>query len=289
MAVALTSFSGFCGFRPADEIAAYLSSVPEFADTVGEAGKAFASAKDKAALKTLFHALMSADDALVKRNVRSLVDDAQGTLSKLDKDVAALVRQLDSDYANDVGVLCTFMLNIVSLSPGEAVFLKANEPHAYLSGDIVETMATSDNVVRAGLTPKLRDVPTLTEMLTYTTLPPREQLLEPVAWPRASSSSSSRSDDGAKTLLYDPPIDEFSVLLTTLSGAGAREAHEPVDGPSIIIFTELKGSATLTDTKAKREIEVKREGAVYFIGAGVPIALTANEGNVVAYRSYVEA
>ncbi len=33
--------------------------------------------------------------------------------------------------------------------------------------DIVETMASSDNVIRAGLTPKLRDVPNLLENLTY--------------------------------------------------------------------------------------------------------------------------
>jgi mannose-6-phosphate isomerase len=38
----------------------------------------------------------------------------------------------------------------------QAIYLAANEPHAYLSGQIMECMATSDNVVRAGLTPKLR-------------------------------------------------------------------------------------------------------------------------------------
>jgi mannose-6-phosphate isomerase len=55
----------------------------------------------------------------------------------------------------------------MQLKPGEAIFLAANEPHAYLYGDIVECMACSNNVVRAGLTPKLRDVDTLVEMLTY--------------------------------------------------------------------------------------------------------------------------
>lgn len=38
----------------------------------------------------------------------------------------------------------------------QAMYLAANVPHAYLSGEAVECMATSDNVVRAGLTPKLR-------------------------------------------------------------------------------------------------------------------------------------
>ena len=38
----------------------------------------------------------------------------------------------------------------------QAIYLPANEPHAYVSGELVECMATSDNVIRAGLTPKLR-------------------------------------------------------------------------------------------------------------------------------------
>ena len=41
--------------------------------------------------------------------------------------------------------------------PGvQAIYLAANVPHAYVSGQLIECMATSDNVVRAGLTPKLR-------------------------------------------------------------------------------------------------------------------------------------
>ncbi len=40
--------------------------------------------------------------------------------------------------------------------------------HLLVAGDCVECMACSDNVVRAGLTPKFKDVPTLCDMLTYT-------------------------------------------------------------------------------------------------------------------------
>lgn len=71
-----------------------------------------------------------------------------------------------------MGVFAAYLLNAVVLAPGEAVFLAANEPHAYLSGDCVECMAASDNVVRAGLTPKHKDVPTLVRMLTWRTGPP---------------------------------------------------------------------------------------------------------------------
>ena len=43
----------------------------------------------------------------------------------------------------------------------------ANEPHAYISGDCVECMALSDNVIRAALTPKFKDVDTLCSSLHY--------------------------------------------------------------------------------------------------------------------------
>ena len=66
-----------------------------------------------------------------------------------------------------MGVLSVFFLNLVTLPAGAAIYLAANQPHAYLAGELVEVMATSDNVLRAGLTPKLRDTEVLCSSLTY--------------------------------------------------------------------------------------------------------------------------
>lgn len=82
-------------------------------------------------------------------------------------DKEQLVLRLEKQYPADVGVISAFFFNYMKLNPGEALYLGANEPHAYLSGECIECMATSDNVVRAGLTPKHRDVQTLCSMLTY--------------------------------------------------------------------------------------------------------------------------
>jgi mannose-6-phosphate isomerase class I len=82
-------------------------------------------------------------------------------------DKEQLVLSLERQYQDDVGVIAALFFNYVKLSPGEALYIGANEPHAYLSGECIECMATSDNVVRAGLTPKYRDVQTLCSMLTY--------------------------------------------------------------------------------------------------------------------------
>ncbi|GAA5855858.1 hypothetical protein JCM9279_003342 [Rhodotorula babjevae] len=293
MAVALTDFSGFCGFRPPSQIAAFLDTVPEFAATVGSSvadsfttkfsSSSSASEDDKkAGLKDLFSALMRAEDEPVKQQVEKLVERVAKDGANLDQEERELVQTLNSDFPGDVGVFCTFVLNIVRLKPGEAVFLKANEPHAYLDGDIMECMATSDNVVRAGLTPKLRDVPTLTSMLTYTSSPPSEQIMTPVGF-RSTKH----------TTLYDPPIDEFSVLLTLLE-QGETERYDVIEGPSILIFTELEGAGEGEGEGArlswsKGDDEVSREGQVFFVGAGEEVTVEAKGGRVVAYRAFVEA
>lgn len=84
----------------------------------------------------------------------------------------------------------------VKLNPGQAIYLPANEPHAYVSGELVECMAASDNVIRAGLTPKLRDTEVLCSSLTYTQGLP--QVLE-----------GDSIDTYVKS--YSPPFDEFEV------------------------------------------------------------------------------
>lgn len=135
--------------------------------------------------------------------------------------------------------------------------------------------SSADNVVRAGLTPKLRDVPTLTSMLTYTSSPPSEQVLPPVGF-RSTKY----------TTLYDPPIEEFAVLLTNLA-SGQAEHFEAIDGPSILIFTELESKAVVKSEGV--EVEVGRAGQVFFVGAGVEVDVEAKGGKVTAYRAFVEA
>ena len=133
-------------------------------------------------------------------------------------------------------------------------------------------MATSDNVVRAGLTPKLRDVPTLTSMLTYTWDGPDAQRMEP------KSFASTQH-----TKLYDPPIDEFSVALVDTKSAG-EERHPPIDGPSIIIVTSLDGNGTIeADGKS---LSLHRPGQVFFVGANTEVIF---KGKLIAYRAHVLA
>jgi len=141
------------------------------------------------ALKRVFTRLMTAEQALVKAQLDALMTRIESTSPMLRLPVDELAARIHEQYPHDVGVFCVYLLhhlvlepsrnclgtvwersryllNYLVLEPGEALFLNANEPHAYLFGDCIECMAESDNVVRAGLTPKFKDVDVPCEMLT---------------------------------------------------------------------------------------------------------------------------
>ncbi|MBA0715552.1 hypothetical protein Golax_014442, partial [Gossypium laxum] len=178
MALAITEFRALCGFITLQELKAVLEDVPEIVELVGTASAkqvmdidergGDTADKAKTALRSVFTQLMSASKemttkAISKLKSRLLLQSQLRSLTEKEE----LVLQLEKQYPGDIGVLSAFFFNYVKLKPGEALYLAANEPHAYLSGDCVECMATSDNVVRAGLTPKHRDIQTLCSMLTY--------------------------------------------------------------------------------------------------------------------------
>jgi mannose-6-phosphate isomerase len=282
-------------------------------------------------VRGIFGRLMRAQSTTYKTAVirlaaryRQALDDGKASELEVEEDVSRLVVRLNEQYPADIGVLCTFVLNVVHLSPGQAMFLGANEPHAYLRGEIVECMAASDNVVRAGLTPKERDVETLVEMLTYSTGGAEKQRMSATAYTPAEDSANAEAyaspkekEDGTPdipTLLYDPPIEEFSVLRTCLA-PGASETQKPLDGPSILLVTQganakliarprplpqeqANGSRSRSNSAANghtlapdapREFEVKQPGHTYFVGAGCEVELR-NEGDeeLVVFRAFVE-
>jgi len=135
------------------------------------------------------------DEGIAARWADGVVSDRQNTVAWLlsgAPDAAALVDELGkvsgadplltllwSHYPGDAGCAVAMMLNRVSLQAGEALFLEAGQPHAYLSGVAVELMAPSDNVLRGGLTPKHIDIDQLVAIASFhPSLPPR---LEPVS------------------------------------------------------------------------------------------------------------
>ncbi|MCO5588078.1 hypothetical protein L7F22_042033 [Adiantum nelumboides] len=311
MAIALTKFKGFCGFRPLKQIVQFIEIVPEFQSIINpneqlqsslskvKSASSVDAAETKKLLRDIFSALMNADEALVKQSVTkiaerydSAIKNGKASTLEVEEDLAKLVITLNQQFPEDVGVLCSFVLNVVHLEPGQAAFLKANEPHAYIDGEIVECMAASDNVVRAGLTPKARDVQVLVEMLTYEDSPSDEKRMQPQPFKPDSKSENvnkyTQSSGDVPSLLYDPPIDEFSVVRTVLQES-ERETHRAISGPSILIVTSGKGSLS-PQTSSSHTFSIDTPGKIYFVGAETPVTLQATGSEpLITYRAFVEA
>ncbi|KAK3369838.1 mannose-6-phosphate isomerase [Podospora didyma] len=309
MAIAITPFEGLCGFRPLNEIAHFLDTVPALRQLVGdENARGFtetvkstredesegASSKNKKALQKAFNGLMSSSEADMTAATKALVESASsagadfaggGVSSTTGSVLAELVSRLHGEFGPDYGLFVLFFLNYVTLEPGEALFLQADDIHAYLSGDIVECMASSDNVVRAGLTPKFKDVDTLVNMLTYSYAPIDEQKMHPTDFPYVTLNRTAYSS-GSAVMLYDPPIDEFSVVRSLLRGEGSKATFDPLDGPSIIICTAGKGKISVGPTS-----EEIKEGYVFFVGATAQCVLESEGGEddeFITFKAYCE-
>jgi mannose-6-phosphate isomerase len=262
MAVALTEFEAMCGFRPLNEIVKNLDDFPEFAAVVGEAAcRTIRSAASDATGRTTAEALeaatrgwMSCEADALAQQLKLMLDrlarkstssagagaipgagsDEKGSGRGVLQRLEALVLRLGQQYPGDVGIFAPLLLNYLTLQPGEAVFLSAMVPHAYLSGDIVECMACSNNVIRAGLTPKFRDVQELCDCLVYESSRPMEQ------------QSSLVTQVSETTTVYTPPdpVDEFIIVSTAIAtGQTEKAAFAPGRSPAILVVTEGEGAA----------------------------------------------
>lgn len=236
LAIALTRFETLCGFRPQEEIKFFLKNVPELASVIdlGKMNRFLNSDVDsnesKEAFKDCFESLVKCDEAKIKNSLDNLLKRLNN-LEELQKKefLVDLVQRIHSQFPGDVGIFCIYFLNYLKLHPGEALYLAPNEPHAYLSGDCVECMSNSDNVVRVGLTPKFRDVSTLCEMLTYKHYRAKDVCFQPIV-----------EDDFTKA--FRPPINEFAVSRTDLP---AYIDYELVRRPSASIVLVIEGQGVL--------------------------------------------
>ncbi|KAJ4951848.1 hypothetical protein NE237_028680 [Protea cynaroides] len=266
MALALTEFEALCGFVSLKELKSVFLTVPEILELIGNdeadqflnVNEESGEKKVKAALQSLVTQLMSASERSISETIYKMkrrLDMEKKVRQLTDKE--QMVLRLEKQYPADIGVMFAFFLNYVKLNHGEALYLGANEPHAYLSGECIECMATSDNVVRAGLTSKYRDIQNLCSMLTY-----RQGPLEILhGFPL-----------NPYTKRYLPPFDEFEVDHCILP-EGMSTIFPPVPGPSI--FLVIAGEGTM---QTGSFVETISEGAVLFVPADTEIIVTSIEG-----------
>jgi mannose-6-phosphate isomerase len=184
---ALTEFDGLCGFRAPAEAAELLAGLD--VDSLKPYVDLLHAHPEEAALREVLTALLSAD----RDDLAHTVTEAAAACARLGGSYAPYA-DIAHHYPGDPGVIAAMLLNHVQLQPGEALFLGAGVPHAYLNGLGVEIMANSDNVLRCGLTPKHVDVPELLRIVRFEAGDPG--ILRPEASP-----------DGEE--VYETPIDEF--------------------------------------------------------------------------------
>ena len=296
MAIAITPFEGLCGFRPLAEIEHFLNAIAPLRRLVGgQAAEEFEMivhgsensqdpavvSKNKDALRAIFTSLVQSPRENHPHTFGTMADspDTNPTDPEPQQLAEAIVR-LNRQFPADIGLFVFFFLNFVTLVEGEAMFLKADDIHAYISGDIIECMASSDNVVRAGFTPKFKDVSTLTHMLTYSYAPIEEQKLQPVNYPYVVMNATAYSS-ASDAVLYDPPIEEFNVVKTDLNRGGAKATFDSIPGPSILIC--IRGRGTITVGSRAEEV---REGYVFFVGANAVCVIENTGGREEAFTTY---
>ncbi len=247
---ALTRFDALCGFRPVE---ATLALLERFGLGAHPAFSPLASGD----LRGTVSGLLSLPDG-VRGEVAATIADAA---ARTDGAEAAWARRIASTHPGDPGVGVALLLNLVRLEPGEAIFLPAGNLHTYLEGLGIEIMASSDNVVRGGLTPKHVDVDELLAVLDVRTgMPPMVPARH----------------DGA-LCRYDTPADEFVLAVVTLGTTTTTSI--PGDRPRVVLC--LEGEVVLAT--AADELRLRRgmaswvparDGSVALRGLGRAVVAT---------------
>lgn len=209
---ALTPFDGLCGFRPPAEAADLIEGLG--VDSLKPYVDLLRAKPEDAALREVLTAVLTAD----REEMARAVTEAATAAERLGGPYAPYA-DAARHFPGDPGVIAAMLLNHVTLKPGEALYLGAGVPHAYLNGMGVEIMANSDNVLRCGLTPKHVDVPELLRVVRFEASDPG--ILRPEASP-----------DGEE--VYETPIDEFRLSRYVLPEGDAR--HDLTAGtPQILL------------------------------------------------------
>jgi len=192
---ALSDYDALNGFREFDEIIELFSLINN--EVIRLALKNFKANKNEKGLKSFFKFILRLNFDVKNKTLADLI-----SLSKsydLDDDkqkIFNLVTQLATYYPGDIGLFSPLFLNLVNLKPGESMFLYAETPHAYLRGLGIEVMASSDNVLRAGLTPKNVDIDELINNTAF--------------YPTSKESIQLKPQRINQRLIYPIPVNDFN-------------------------------------------------------------------------------
>jgi mannose-6-phosphate isomerase len=247
------------GFRPVQDIARRLDAVggPELRPEVTRAARE----RGAAALRALFARLLTLE-ADERAPVLARAAAVAASLRATDPAWDWVARLLDR-YPDDAGVLAPVYLNLVTLAPGQALYLPAGELHAYLEGTALEIMANSDNVLRGGLTPKHVDAPELLATLSFESRAP--EVLQPV-------------EVGPGEFVYRTPAREFELGVVEVV---ADRPFRPGPGRGVEILLGLGGEPALAAGASAVDLG---PGRGVLVPATTPTYALTGEGRVARAR-----
>ena len=151
-------------------------------------------------------------------------------------------------------MLAPLLLELVRLEPGDGLFVAAGVLHSYLHGAGVEVQATSDNVLRGGLTGKHVDVPELLRTVRFE--------------PASAHQRVAPRPVGDGLAVYEVPVDDFAVWRATPRDAAAGVVRVTTSGSAIVVA--LTGSVAVggVELGPGRAAYVPGDGEVVVTGAG---------------------
>jgi mannose-6-phosphate isomerase len=242
---ALTRFEALAGMRTPADAAALLRTLE--VGRLAPLADDLAAAADPGALTRALGVILTWPAADRRALVAAVVAACERVAAGGGEYAAACATtaRTAGDHPGDLGIVASLLLRYVVLRPGEAIFLPAGGPHAYLRGTGVELLANSDNVVRAGLTPKHIDVPELLKLID-------PAAAVPVIEPRPL---------GGGVAVYDSPAPEFRLYRAEL---GPGEVTLPDGGCARLVLC-TKGTGALRASSG--ELKVGRGESCYLSAA----------------------
>jgi len=257
LVLALTTFDALSGFRTPDQCLETLDDIThgcEDARAHSELLQAFGASRDSVGLERYFKHIFSIPAPELLRLTKHIESHCAEAADPSRKWLSTLAKK----YPGDPGVLGAALLNHIRLSPGEAIFLPAGNLHAYLSGLSLEVMASSDNVLRGGLTSKHVDVDELNRVLRFDPFHP--EILK-------GESSQSGSVRAAQ---FRTEAKEFELTLFDFEKIDleANSFSSEVNGPEI--WLGLEGEIYMEQGGLTERL---KKGDQIFVSPGEPLLL----------------
>ncbi|KAJ4270521.1 hypothetical protein NW762_002208 [Fusarium torreyae] len=276
IALALSEFEAFCGFKPVEAIVDILRQKPLRHFLVAGGATVADEKLSQEGLKQVVRKILTSSDEEIKKAFEAIRELPDSAFTGLNSAIPQVAKKLEgqfptNDPGNLVGLLC---MNYMLLQPGEVIYIPAGGIHAYIQGDIIECMARSDNVLNTGFCPKAErdNVDEFCSVLNWEPTTKSQTTLQAESYPGSKEG---------KTQLFRPPTSEFNVLATDLK-SGEREALSE-GGPKIVLAT--RGSASVKANDQSFELS---EGHVYFIAQGVKLDITAGNDGLLLHTAIAE-